>query len=64
MPSLLFYLLVMVASGRGDNDLQVPPVTEASCLIAEHCWDRVRWALEEHAWRFERVGVPGTTRRR
>jgi hypothetical protein len=35
-----------------------------SCLIAEHCWDRVRWALEEHAWRFERVGVPGTTRRR
>jgi hypothetical protein len=30
MPSLLVYLLVMVASGRGDNDLQVPPVTEAS----------------------------------
>jgi hypothetical protein len=33
--------------------------TRPSCLVAEHCWDRVRFALEEHAWRFERVGVPG-----
>jgi hypothetical protein len=22
-------------------------------LVAEHCWDEVRWAIEEHAWRFE-----------
>jgi hypothetical protein len=30
MPSLFFYLLVMVASVRGDNDLQLPPVKKAS----------------------------------
>jgi hypothetical protein len=22
------------------------------CLVAERCWDRVRWAIEESAWRF------------
>jgi len=34
------------------------------CLVAEHCWDQVRWALEEHAWRFERGGGTRSSRRR
>jgi hypothetical protein len=33
-------------------------------LVAERCWDQVGWALEEQAWRFERLGVPGSARRR
>jgi hypothetical protein len=33
-------------------------------LVAERCWDQVGWALEEHAWRFERLGEPGSARRR
>jgi hypothetical protein len=33
-------------------------------LVAEHCWDQVRWALEEHAWRFERLDERCSVRRR
>ena len=33
------------------------------CLVAEHSWDRVRWAIEECAWRFERVARPSRPRR-
>ena len=25
------------------------------CLVAERCCDQVRWAIGEHAWRFERA---------
>ena len=38
--------------------------TNHSCLVAEHCWDQVRWALQEHAWHFERGGRPHRSRRR
>jgi hypothetical protein len=24
-----------------------------SCLAAERCWDRERWAIEEYTWRFD-----------
>src|SRR3954462_1096165 len=24
-----------------------------NCLVAERCWDQVRWAIEANAWRFE-----------
>jgi hypothetical protein len=34
-----------------------------SCLVAERCWDRVRWAIEEYTWRFERP-VRSSPRRR
>jgi hypothetical protein len=23
------------------------------CLVAERCWDQVRWAIEEYTWRFD-----------
>jgi hypothetical protein len=23
------------------------------CVVAERCWDRVGWAIEEYAWRFD-----------
>ena len=29
-----------------------------SCLVAERCWDRVRWAIQEHAWRFDGLRRP------
>lgn len=33
-------------------------------LVAEHCWDEVRWAIEDHAWRFEQGrGLPSQRRR-
>jgi hypothetical protein len=37
---------------------------DLNCLAAEGCWDQVGWALEEQAWCFERLGVPGSARRR
>ena len=36
----------------------------ANCLVAEHCWDQARWAIEAYAWRFdglERVPRTGGT---
>jgi hypothetical protein len=24
-----------------------------SCLVAERCWDQVRWAIENYTWRFD-----------
>ena len=35
----------------------------ARCLVAERCWDQVRWAIEEHAWRFERRAKAARPRR-
>jgi GcrA cell cycle regulator len=35
-----------------------------NCLVAEHSWDRVRWAIEEFAWRFERLARSSRPRRR
>jgi len=37
--------------------------TASSCLVAERCWDQVRWAIEAYAWRFERRGKPAWARR-
>jgi hypothetical protein len=33
-------------------------------LVAERYWDQVRWAIEDHAWRFERLGLSCSARRR
>src|SRR3954467_6020165 len=49
---------------RGAKRPQAHPVqarTRPSCLVAERCWDQVRWAIEAYAWRFESSrGAPGT----
>src|SRR5215204_3906200 len=37
--------------------------TVPSCLVAEHYWDRVRWAIEEFAWRFDQCTRPSRPRR-
>jgi hypothetical protein len=34
-----------------------------SCLVVERCWDWVRWAIEEHAWRFDGCRGRGSRRR-
>jgi hypothetical protein len=34
-----------------------------SCLVAERCWDRVRWAIEENAWRFDGLRRAQSSRR-
>lgn len=41
---------------RGKQGARSPPSRRLlgralSCLIVERRWDRVRWAIEEHAWR-------------
>ncbi|MFC1459489.1 hypothetical protein ACETIH_22880 [Microvirga arabica] len=28
------------------------------CLVAERCWDRVRWAIENYTWRFDGTRRP------
>jgi len=33
------------------------------CLVAEHSWDRVGWAIEACAWRFEGRARPSRPRR-
>jgi hypothetical protein len=38
------------AAGNGGVQAFSPPVI---CLVAERCWDRVRWAIEEYTWRFD-----------
>ena len=35
-----------------DADVEMLPGA-ANCLVAERCWDRVRWAIKESAWRFD-----------
>jgi transposase-like protein len=37
---------------------------ELSCLVAERCWDRVRWVIEAYAWRFDGSRQPAQARRR
>jgi len=39
------------------------PIDEPRCLVAGHSWDRVRWTIEESAWRFERRARPSRPRR-
>lgn len=34
-----------------------------SCLVVERYWDRVRWDIEEHAWRFDGCRGRGSRRR-
>ncbi|MPR09242.1 hypothetical protein FS320_19985 [Microvirga tunisiensis] len=36
----------------------------ASCLVAERCWDRVRYAIEEYTWRFDGLRRRASHRRR
>ncbi|MPR09324.1 hypothetical protein FS317_20710 [Microvirga sp. M8] len=40
----------------------VPLVT--ICLVAERCWDRVRYAIEEYTWRFDGLRRRASHRRR
>ncbi|MPR10000.1 hypothetical protein FS320_24265 [Microvirga tunisiensis] len=35
-----------------------------SCLVAERCWDRVRYAIEEYTWRFDGLRRRASHRRR
>ncbi len=60
----LVFSLSAALAGCGPSHQQPRVVAVPPCLVAEHCWDEVRWAIEEHAWRFERVGMPKTARRR
>ena len=43
---------------------RVNPGCSTRCLVAERCWDRVRWAIEEYAWRFDGVAAPSASRGR
>ena len=52
-----------VGAGQSVTVLYELVLAGTSCLVAERYWDQVRWALEEHAWRFERLGG-GSARRR
>ncbi|MPR13923.1 hypothetical protein FS317_47040 [Microvirga sp. M8] len=41
-----------------------PCIRTASCLVAERCWDRVRYAIEEYTWRFDGLRRRASHRRR
>ena len=43
---------------------QRPPWSRPSCLVAERCWDQVRWAIEEYTWRFDGLRRRAPRRRR
>ena len=47
------------------RELAVMAADLSGCLVSEHSWDRVRWAIEDCAWRFDglprRVPHPGRT---
>ncbi len=50
--------------GSGTPDLhETYCVLFPSRLVAEHSWDRVRWAIEECAWRFDQCTRPFRPRR-
>ena len=38
---------------RADGSQSFETVLISKCLVAERCWDRVRWAIEEYTWRFD-----------
>ncbi|MPR13681.1 hypothetical protein FS320_43430 [Microvirga tunisiensis] len=40
------------------------PGCSTSCLVAERCWDRVRYAIEEYTWRFDGLRRRASHRRR
>ena len=42
-----------VGAGQSVTVLYELVLAGTNCLVAERCWDQVRWALEEHAWRFD-----------
>src|SRR4051794_3911049 len=46
---ILFHSLA-ITSVRQHPTLSVKGL---SCLVAEHCWDQARWAIEAYAWRFD-----------
>ena len=50
--------------GLGEEEHTIPWDKLTSCLVAERCWDRVRWAIEEYAWRFDGVRRPSPRRGR
>jgi Flp pilus assembly pilin Flp len=39
------------------------PPCVGRCLVAEHSWNRVCWAIEAYAWRFDRCAKPARARR-
>ncbi|MPR13861.1 hypothetical protein FS320_44465 [Microvirga tunisiensis] len=40
------------------------PGPPTSCLVAERCWDQVRYAIEEYTWRFDGLRRRASHRRR
>jgi len=50
--------------GMGADEHTIPWDKLTSCLVAERCWDRVRWVIEEYAWRFDGSRQPAQARRR
>ena len=43
----------MIELSTSPSALKIRIGREPSCLVAERCWDRVRWAIEEYTWRFD-----------
>src|SRR3954469_11699140 len=57
-----------VLAALGDSHSKAEPETTPNafapnCLVAERCWDQVRWAIEAYAWRFEPCANPARVRR-
>ncbi|MPR10233.1 hypothetical protein FS317_25650, partial [Microvirga sp. M8] len=40
------------------------PGCSINCLVAERCWNRVRYAIEEYTWRFDGLRRRASHRRR
>src|SRR5205085_9474329 len=53
----------LVALDRGHERVGPGGELLLSCLVAERCWDQVRWAIEAYAWRFDGCAKPPRARR-
>jgi hypothetical protein len=45
-----------------DPDVWMYRGRDLKCLVAERCWDRVRWVIEDYAWHFDGVQRPSPQR--
>ncbi|MPR23884.1 hypothetical protein FS320_01270 [Microvirga tunisiensis] len=52
------------ATGANAPDADARPGCSTSCLVAERCWDQVRYAIEEYTWRFDGLRRRASHRRR
>jgi hypothetical protein len=46
------------------EDMRSEVIELGECLVAERCWDQVRWAIEEYTWRFDGLRRRAPRRRR